>query len=110
MEVGHHPIDHQKVVVTVDEEFCSTFVHPEGGCAFKRSHRCGSDRNDSSTIRFRSCAGIESFLGNAVGLSVHFVIFNAIGCDRSERSEAHHKFDICSTNASFCASGQYLGR
>jgi hypothetical protein len=71
MEVGHHSIDHQKVVVAMNEELRSTFVHTEGGCAFKRSHRCGSDRNDSPTIRFRSCAGIESFLGNAEGLSVH---------------------------------------
>jgi hypothetical protein len=38
------------------------------------------------------------------------VIFDAIGCDRSERSETDHKFNISATNASFCASGQYLGR
>jgi hypothetical protein len=110
MEVGHHPVDNQEVVVAVDEELSSTFVHPEGGCAFKRSNRCGSDRNDSPTIRFRSRTGIESFLGNAEGLSVHFMIFNAIGCDRSERSEANHKFNIRSTNASLRASGQDFGR
>jgi hypothetical protein len=109
MEVGHHSIDHQEVVIAVDEELSSTFVHPEGGCAFKCSNRCGSDRNDSPTIRFRSRTGIESFLGNAERLSVHFVIFNAIGCDRSERSEANHKFNISSTNATLGASGQDLG-
>jgi hypothetical protein len=38
------------------------------------------------------------------------VIFDAIGCDRSERSETDHKFNICSTNATFGASSQDLGR
>jgi hypothetical protein len=110
MKVGHHPVDHQEVVVAVDEKLGPTLIHSEGGCAFKRSNRCGSDRNDSPTIRFRLSTGIESFLGNAERLSVHFMIFNTIGCDRSERSEANHKFNIRSTNASLRASGQDFGR
>jgi hypothetical protein len=110
MEVGHHSIDHQKVVIAMDKELRSTFVHAKSGGAFKGSNRCGSNCNDSPAIRLGSRTGIKSFLGNTEGLSVHFVIFDAIGCDRSERSETDHKFNICSTNASFCASGQYLGR
>jgi hypothetical protein len=113
MEVRQHRFDHFEFEtyfgIWVDKEIgrgwaggdCSSTA---ADCVFESSNRCGSDGDDATSAAESPVDGVGGVRGDGIGFGMEFVIFDLLGVDWLEGSEADLECDFGGLDAALVDS------